>query len=258
MQIKVYENSLRAERCRDILSRSRRASRFSEIIILPIPTTRDGIHATGTDITLMDAIAYADHDTLVIGYGIPEEVSSVLSSFGATVCDVALDESFLSENAELTAVAALGILLSTERCAPRDMNIGIVGLGRIGRSLFEKLLYLGAHPRVYTTRETVRRELAELGIQSAACPIVDGESLYGIEVLVNTAPSRIFEGEDVCAMPGEVRIMDLATGAVLPNGANVERYPSLPARMLPISAGRAFAESVERFLLLGGEGGMRR
>lgn len=258
MQIKVYENSLRAQRCREILSESRLASRFSEIIILPIPTTRDGIHLSGTDISLMDAIAYADHDTLVVGYGIPDEVSSVLSSFGATLCDVAQDEGFLLENAELTAVAALGILLNTEGCAPKDMRVGIVGFGRIGRSLFEKLLYLGARARVYTTRETVRRELAELGVESAVCPIVDGESLYGIDVLVNTAPARIFEGEDACAMPGDIRIIDLATGAELPSGVNAERYPSLPARMLPDSAGRAFAESVERLLLLGGYGEVRK
>ena len=137
MQIKVYENSRRGERCREILSESRLASRFSEIIILPIPTTRDGIHLSGTDVSLMDAIAYADQDTLVLGYGIPDEVTSVLSSYGAVVCDAALDEHFLSENAELTAVAALGVLLGTEGRAPEDMRVGIVGFGRIGKSLFE-------------------------------------------------------------------------------------------------------------------------
>ena len=255
MQIKAYENSLRAEKCCEILSESRFVSRFSEIIILPIPTTRDGVHLSGTDITLMDAVAYADCDTLVVGYSIPEEVCEVLSSFGATVCDVSCDEGFLLENADLTAVAALGILLGTQKSAPKDMRIGIVGYGRIGKSLTEKLLYLGAGIRVYTTRAEVRRELAEVGVESAACPIVDGESLFGIDVLINTAPARIFEDGEVCGLSGDVRIIDLATGAELPATAATERYPSLPARMLPYSAGRAFAKSVERFLLLGGYGG---
>lgn len=258
MQIKVYENSLRAEKCREILSESHLASRFSEIIILPIPTTRDGLHVSGTDILLTDAIAYADCDTLVVGYDIPEEVREVLSSFGATVCDVVCDEGFLCENAELTATAALGILLGTEKRSPKDMRIGIVGYGRIGKSLVEKLLYLGAKIRVYTTRAEIRRELAEVGVESAVCPIVDGESLFGIDVLINTAPTRIFEDTEACGLSGELRIMDLATGAVFPEPCAVEKYPSLPARMLPVSAGRAYAESVERFLLLGGYGGGAR
>ena len=249
MQIKVYENSHRAEKCRELLEASRLVSRFSEVIILPIPTTRDGVTVNGGDISLLDAVSYADADTLVVGYGVPDEVCEVLSSFGATVCDVSQDEDFLVENAHLTAVAALGIILSGERCAPADLRVGIVGYGRIGRSLAEKLLYLGAEVRVFTRRDKLRMELAESGIGVGSFPLA-GAELEGLDLLVNTAPAAVMSecGDEVCS----VRIMDLASGAVFPNGARVFRYPSLPARVFPESAGRAFAESVERFLLLGG------
>ena len=131
MQIKVYENSLRARRCGEILASSRLASRFSEIIILPIPSTRDGLHLAGEERLLSDAVSYADEDTLVVGYGLPEELTESLGALGATVFDAALDEAFLLENARLTAVATLGILLGSENRAPSDMRIGIAGLGNM-------------------------------------------------------------------------------------------------------------------------------
>lgn len=252
MQIKVYENSLRAERCRDILAASDRASHYSEVILLPIPTTRDGLLLSGTDIPLLDAVAYADPDTLVVGYGITEEAREVMSSFGASVCDIAEDEGFLSANAELTATAALGIILGSERRAPADIRIGVVGYGRIGKRLTEKLLYHGAYVRVYTGRDSVRLELAEAGVSSGEFPI--RSSTIDLDILVNTAPAEVFSGVSGAELE-DLRIIDLASGAVFPLGAAVEKYPSVPSRMFPESAGRIWAESVERFLLLGGSFG---
>ena len=84
MHIKVYENSIRAESCKDFLASSRYAARFADIILLPIPSTRDGVTVNGCELSLLDAVSYADEDTLVVGYGVPEEVKEVLSSFGAT------------------------------------------------------------------------------------------------------------------------------------------------------------------------------
>ena len=249
MQIKVYENSLRAESCKDFLGTSRLVSRFAEVILLPIPSTRDGVTLNGCEIPLLDAVSYADEDTLVVGYGIPDEATEVLSSFGSTVCDIAKDEGFLLANAELTALGALSVILDSEKRAPRDIAVGIAGYGRIGRVLADRLMYLGTRVRIFSTREALRMELASLGIESAAFPVRQ-EELIGLDILVNTAPCEVFSAD---AQPeGEVRIIDLASGARFPEGVTVERYPSLPARAFPESAGRILGESVERFLLLGG------
>lgn len=248
MLIKVYENSLRAESCKNYLASSRLAARFSEVILLPIPSTRDGVTVNGADVSLLDAVSYADEDTLVIGYGIPGEVSEVLSSFGATECDVSRDEGFLSANAELTALGAISVMLESEKKAPRDISVGVAGYGRIGRIIADRLMYLGSHVRIFTTREPLRLELASLGIDSAPFPVRLSD-LSGMDILFNTAPAAVFD-ENV-PPDGDIRIIDLASGAVFPEGVAVERYPSLPARAFPISAGRILAESVERFLLLG-------
>ena len=252
MQIKVYENSLRADRCRELLSASGLIRRYSEIILLPIPTTRDGVLLSGSETSVLDAVAYADEDTLVAGYGIPDEALEVLSSFGAAAVDVARDEGFLARNAELTATAALGILLTTERRAPSDMRIGIAGYGRIGRALFEKLMFLGASVKVFTTREALRLELAESGVASGAFPI--GRDELDVDILINTAPSSVLADGFLAEWAEDIRIIDLASGAEFASGVRIERYPSLPARVYPESAGRIWAEAIERGAMLAGGG----
>lgn len=246
MTIKVYERSFRAETCARLLEESESIKRFERVIILPIPSTKDGEYVSGCDISLEDALADADTETLVIGYGIPKDVRDELGSRGTTVCDSLLDEEFLCENGELTACAALGIILTSEKRVPADMKIGIVGYGRIGKRLMRLLLYLGARVTVYTTREDVRLELCECGVASEMS-IADAK-LDGLDLLVNTAPAQIFDTAPDGAFPHTLRIIDLASGENFPGIETVEKYPSVPARMFPHSAGRIWFMSIERYL----------
>jgi hypothetical protein len=159
------------------------------------------------------------------------------------VADLARDEEFLLENAYLTALAALGIYLGTTKAAPRDTSVGVVGYGRIGKRLTGLFLYLGARVRVFTSREDTRLELCENGVSAS----VSGRDydLSGLDILINTAPATIFEKDKI---PEDLRIIDLASGDNFPEIAGVEKYPSVPAKMFPISAGRAWGRAVERRL----------
>ncbi len=164
----------------------------------------------------------------------------MLVSSGARVFDAALDEHFLGKNAELTSLAALGILLTTERCALSDITIGIVGYGRIGKHLARMLLFHGARVRIYTSRDATRLELGGIGV--SAVESTKGATLAGIDILINTAPAVIFED----GVPDNIRVIDLASGENF-LGRDVERYPSVPAKMFPVSAGRALGRSAIRY-----------
>jgi hypothetical protein len=121
--------------------------------------------------------------------------------------------------------------------------VGVVGYGRIGKRLTNVLLYLGARVRVYTSRETTRIDLCEYGVASAASS--GRADLSGLDILINTAPAVIF-GRDT--VPTDLSVIDLASGDNFP-GRDVERYPSVPAKMLPFSAGKAWGRAVERFIV---------
>ncbi len=241
MTTKVYDTSLRSLACERLLQ-SRGADEFGRVFILPIPTSRDGIYITGSNITVSSVTEDCRPSDLVLGYDIPNEEKMKMRRRGAVVADSLFDEEFLEENAEITAAGVVGVILTSEKKIPRDMKIGVVGYGRIGKILVRELLYMGADIMVYTRRENIRLELAECGISSLPCG--DSSLLEGLDMLINTAPSRQFFG----VFPEGLRVLELAPGDNFPDAEIYEKYPSLPARMFPISAGRAWYNSVARFL----------
>lgn len=249
MFIHMYDNNGRAEACAKILASSPALRGCEQLVLLPIPTSRDGVHLGRGEESLFAPLSYAEEGAVFAGYSIPKTLVEVLRGAGAVVCDCATDERFLADNAELTAQAALGIILGTARSAPCDLKVGVVGYGRIGKSLTRLLLYLGSEVCVYTKRREVMLDLCESGV-GAKESSADAD-LGGLDILVNTAPATLFDTSDEERFPRGLRVMELASGDNFPD-REIEKYPSLPARVFPKSAGRVWAESVERLLMRGG------
>lgn len=240
--IHSYENGKRAESCIEYLKGSQYIENVGRIILLPIPTTRDNTTILNTKVYINEVLDEVESGTVVSGYAIPDAFFRAAADKGAHVLDLSLDEEFLCENADLTAWCTLGILLSNGAYAPCDLKIGIVGYGRIGKRLTNLLLYLGARVRVFTSRENTRTDLCTYGVASAMSTF--DADLSGLDILINTAPADIFPPE---AIPHGLRIIDLASGDNFP-GIEVEKYPSVPARMFPRSAGVTWGRAVERFI----------
>ena len=80
---------------------------------------------------------------------------------------------------------------------------------------------------------------------ASAASVFDAD-LSGLDVLINTAPAPIFTKESI---PEGLRIMELASGENFAGIPGVEKYPSVPARMFPYSAGRAWGKAIERHLI---------
>ena len=216
------------------------------IILLPVPTTRDGVTVTATDIRLSEVISDVGENTYIFGYGIPSEISCAATGDGALVYDLSLDEEYLLENASLTALGAVGYILTTARRALSESSVGIIGYGRIGEALSRLLLFLGASVSVFTTRDSLRRSLGELGLgaRGMSSPL----DLSGIDILINTAP-RDLSSEFLHGLPLGMRLIELASGENFKGVEGVERLPGLPERYFPESAGRTYASAVKRALL---------
>lgn len=245
MIIHTYEKSIRAQTLAEQIQHYPEVNNFLDVVVLPIPSVKNG-KITGTDRDAESLLSPYGLGSLVIGYAIPEDIKDALKHRGAVVCDSAYDEEFLLDNGELTAICALGIILTTEEKAPKDLSVGIVGYGRIGRALCKHLLFLGADTHIFTSRDTTRLELCEYGIATAMS--ASDADLTSLDILINTAPARIFNTEDE-NFPKELRVIDLASGDNFPNLKAVENYPSIPAKMFPKSAGKIWAKSVKRQLL---------
>ena len=243
MIIQSYENSLRAQACIEYLNGVDGVEFWDKIILLPIPSTRDKCTISNTKVDIYSLIPQINDRTFVSGYGLPQRLIEGIRAGGGRVVDLEGEEDFLLENAELTALATLGIFLNSTKVSVRDAHIGIVGYGRIGQRLVNILMYLGARLKVFTSRTNTRLDLCECGVASTMSS-VDAD-LSGLDLLINTAPARIFTPVSV---PEGLRIIDLASGDNFP-GIEVEKYPSVPAKMFPYSAGRVWGRTLEKYLV---------
>lgn len=243
MTVDVIGGGERESACAERLSRSEIRSAFSRVIVLPIPTARNGRDVTDTDIPLGSLAELSEKGVLFCAHGLPSVEREFITERGGVVADVAEDERFVAENAALTAECTLSYIMSTSKAALSDLCVGIVGYGRIGKVLLELLLFHGARVSVYTRKDSVRMKLLEDGVDAKLIPEA---TLDRLDLLVNTAPASLFSKKQIESMRAEV--LELAPGDNFVGAKNLTRLPSLPAKMLPKTAGRLYAEAVIRKL----------
>lgn len=216
--------------------------RQGRLIILPIPTTRDKMKITGTDTYLSDFLLDIQDGDMIGAYALPEGFAAELHRKGAFVYDAALDESFLKENAKITAHGTLGRILTETEQDLSELSVGIIGYGRIGSALAELLMFVGSRVRLYSTSREKFISLGESGVDVWMAD--DISDFSGLDILVNTAPKRtVSEKKERELILSGVKIIELASGNNF-TSKEVVRMPAIPDRMYPISAGRLYAKHI--------------
>lgn len=245
LQIIPYGTDPRTRLCAQTLHTALRGQEdlpFHTLHVLPIPSTKDGVHIRATDVPLCSLLA---PDGAIVGYALPVTLREEAARIGCAVYDAADDEAFTLDNAHLTAIGTVGYLLTHTERAPKQLRIGILGYGRIGRELCRLLLFLGAQVRVYSGRSDVRQNLGACGIETRESTAAEGgPSFAGLDVLINTAPVAGLIRVDSEGLPPTV--LELASGNNVDEGVAFTALPSLPAAMFPVSAAEAYARSALR------------
>lgn len=173
---------------------------------------------------------------------------------GFHVRDVTEDEDFLRWNAELTAEGALFSAMRARDSALMDSACLVIGWGRIGRALTERLVALGARTTVASRSARGMRMAQSRGADAVATESLR-EALPGMDVVFSTPPFPVLDAETLAAAREDACVIDLASP---PYGVDIEaahrlhlrawREPGLPGRYCPQSAARALAAAVERIL----------
>ncbi len=253
MEILAFGDSGRGRECERRLRLRNAESLYKRLILLPIPTSRDGVHITKTDIKLDSLLPKIGEGVFVAGYNIPEPFATRLSELGAHVYDAGLDERFLCDNADLTARGAVGRILCDFDRDITELRIAIIGYGRIGSRMLRYLLFLGGHATVFTGRESLLRSLVCDGVDARLS--ANAEELSDFDLIINTAPAALIP-ESVCSGLGDdKKIIDLASGSFVPELPGVKKLSSVPDAMYPRTAGGLYAKYISEYLFNEEEGG---
>lgn len=166
------------------------------------------------------------------------------------VCDLTSDEEFLRKNAELTAEGAIYAAMGAQERALKDARCLVVGWGRIGRALTERLVALDARVTVASRTDRGMRLAQSRGAQAVETARMS-EALGEIDVVFSTPPFPVFDAKALAKLHRDALVIDLASA---PYGVDLEaarsvgvrawREPGLPGRYCPYSAACVLLEQV--------------
>lgn len=160
------------------------------------------------------------------------------------------EEHFASENAILTAEGALCLAAGESRTAFRGSRCLVIGYGHIGKVLSGYLQALGAQVTASARREddlAAIRGRGMIAVHTYALRSVVG----GQDFLFNTVPARVLDADTIRCIGTGALIIDLASApycadeqAMEEAGRRYRRYPGIPGKLYPESAGRIIFDQI--------------
>jgi len=230
----------------------------AKIIILPVPVTCDG-ETLNTPIykekvLISDIFNCISRSSFVLGGKIPENLKKELEEKNIKYKDYLEREELAIKNAIPTAEGAIEIAISEMPITLFESNVLVVGFGRIGKVLSEKLKLLGANVTVSARKCADFAWIEEKGLKS-----IHTDKLYDkvetFDLIVNTVPSRVFDEMTLNKVNKNALLLDLSSkpGGVdfesaKKLGKNVIWALSLPGKTAPITSGKIIKETIVNIL----------
>ncbi len=250
----IPTSDARAIKLASLLKKNERIPQLGlkSVTVLPIPFSTDGVYLSKSDMKIEALFERVKDAGLYIGYGLPEKLSALIEENGGIIIDVEKSESFLLKNAYLTAQGALGYILTEFNKVPKDLKVGIIGLGRIGKEILKLLLFMNSSVCIYTRGPTKGLFLAQNDIDARLVSYENPDDychgFKGLDVLINTAPKRLIGKMDLDDLK-DTAVIELASGKNMPNGLKYTPLMSIPANMYPSSGGKVYYEAAMENLL---------
>ncbi len=231
----------------------------AEVILLPLPATRDGVFPTagaGLPVPrLSEILSRAEDECLLLGGMLSPALLTMAEAAGVESADYYQSERLLERNAALTAEAALAMAVLALPLSLAHATVCVIGAGRIARHLALLLRAFSARVLVYARSPGAREAAAAWGAEVRAIP--PGEPLLlerGAHLVLCTVPAMLFDGTAIAAMePGTV-FYDLGGGAIdreaaAARGILLPPAAGLPGKISPESAGQYLFDEIQTILL---------
>jgi dipicolinate synthase subunit A len=154
------------------------------------------------------------------------------------------DTELMYERAPAIAEGAIALAIQRSPVTIHGTAIGVLGFGRTGRVLVQRLIALGAEVHVLARRREARAEARAMG--ASAHPLEGApQAVAALEILFSTVPARVLTRDLLASLPRGALVLDLAAppGSVNHEAARALGLDVVWARGLGASAARTVGRS---------------
>lgn len=215
----------------------------ASVILLPMPMDAD-------QADLARILRAARPGTLALGGRISEPVRAAARAAGVELIDYFARPELTCLNAVPTAEGCLALLMQRRTRTIWESPFLVLGYGRIGRAVAERLAALGGQVTV-AARSPEQRAGARCAGHRAAALTQLTQLLPDFDAVVNTIPALVLGRAQLEKLPAGALIIDLASrpggtdfAAAARLGLTAEHALSLPAKCAPQTAGALVAQTV--------------
>lgn len=228
-------------------------------VILPLPASTDGVHITmplapKDSLTPSDLVRMMRDAGVCVLFGgkLGSALTALCRNVGITACDYYEREEFAVANAVPTAEGAIAIAMEELPITLHGASALVIGGGRIGKVLADRLAGLCAAVTVTARKASDLMWTRVRGLTDARTGAL-AELLSGrkFDVIFNTVPQLVLSERELSRIPIGTPIIDLASKpggvdfhAAKGMGHRVIWALSLPGKVAPVTSGRIIADTV--------------
>jgi len=240
------------------------AVRGADILILPIPVSRDGgatVNAPYSDsaITFDSLIRLTAPDKAVFAGMMGGELRSAFFKKGVRLYDYADRDEFAMRNAVPTAEGVVEIAINKLPTTIKGAKVAVTGYGKTGKAVAKAMAALGADVTVAVRKCSGVFQIdndGHTGIYLKELHKYAGE----FDVLVNTVPAVVADERTLKNLRQDCLILEIASApygvdmnAAKALGLEVVIAGSLPGKTAPKSAGIIIGETILNIMKEGSE-----
>ncbi len=230
----------------------------TDCVVLPLPVLdiRGKLNAplSAKSLEAGEVMRALPREAVICGGRAGESLLKLADELGLDFTDYFAREELVALNALATAEGAISLILRESPRTIWDSRVLVVGFGRIGKMLAERLRALGAHVSVSARKAGDMAYIRALGCEALDTRTL-GPELGRFHTVINTVPAPVLGREQLEQMSPKVLCIDLASrpgGVDFEAARELERNVlwalGLPAETAPETAGQIIKETVLNIL----------
>lgn len=225
----------------------------NDIIILPLPVTKDGKYISSQipmKETIDDIIGCINEKHLVFAGMIGKGLETKIAKKTAKIFDYFKREDVTIKNTIPTAQGILKTMIDNIEYTIHSSKCAVFGYGRVAKVTADILSSIGADVTVCVRKNA---DIAAAEIKGLnGCMISDFHNIsHDFDIIINTVPSVVINRKILENVRPDCLIIDVASApygtdfaAAFELGLNAVQCPSLPGKVAPKTAGKIIADAI--------------